>query len=133
MLQKGLHTANFSVLTPEQTKHVKLIDTVFTWHLLNESEEDAIYYVSSLLKANRNNDHYEQYWFPTPDNPGDEQFHTPIQRRILQKLRNEIGLAGYQLQSCHKVPQVTGVSLQEARGLAICWLALWDPFGPMQS
>ena len=87
-LKKGLHIANFSVLTPEQMKHVKPIDPVSTWHLLNENEEDAIYYVKSLLKANRNNDQYEQYWFPTPENPGDEDSHTPIQRRILQELRN---------------------------------------------
>ena len=58
-----------------------------TWHLLNGIGEDAIYYVSSLLKANRNNDQYEQYWFPTPENPGDEDSHTPIQRRFLQELR----------------------------------------------
>ena len=83
-LKRGLHIANFSVLTPEQMKHVKPIDPVSTWHLLNENEEDAIYYVSSLLKANRNNDQYEQYWFTTPENPGDEDSHTPIQRRILQ-------------------------------------------------
>ena len=50
-LKKGLHIANFSVLTPEQMKHVKPIDPVSTWHLLNENEEDAIYYVSSLLKV----------------------------------------------------------------------------------
>ena len=87
-LKKGLHIANFSVLTAEQMKHVKPIDPVSTWHLLNENKADAIYYVSSLLKANRNNDQYEQYWFPTPENPGDEDSHTPIQRRILQELRN---------------------------------------------
>ena len=87
-VERGLHIANFSVLTPEQMKHVKPIDPVSTWHLLNKNEEDVIYYVSSLLKANRNNDQYEQYWFPTPENPGDEDSHTPIQRRILQELRN---------------------------------------------
>ena len=64
------------------------IDPVSTWHLLNESEEDAIYYVSSLLKAKRHNDQHEQNWFPTPENPGDENSHTPIQRRTLQELRN---------------------------------------------
>ena len=69
-------------------KHVRPIDPVSTWHLLNENEEDAIYYISSLLKANRNNDQYEQYWFLTPDNPGDEAPHTPIQQRILRELRN---------------------------------------------
>ena len=51
-LKRGLHIANFSVLTPEQMKHVKPKDPVSTWHLLNENEEDAIYYVSSLLKVN---------------------------------------------------------------------------------
>ena len=87
-LKKGLHIANFSVLTPEQMKHVKLIDPESTWHLLNENEEDAIYYVSSLLKANRKNDQYEQYWFLTPENPWDEDSHTTIQRIILRELRN---------------------------------------------
>ena len=58
-----------------------------TWHLLNENEEDAVHYISSLLKANRNNDQYEQYWFPTPENPGDEASHALIQKRTLRKLR----------------------------------------------
>ena len=87
-LKKGMHKANFSVMTPEQMKHVRPIDPVSTWHLLNENEEDAVYYISSLLRANRNNDQYEQYWFPTPENPGDEASHTPIQKRILRELRN---------------------------------------------
>ena len=87
-LKKGMHNANFSVMSPEQMKHVRPIDPVSTWHLLNENEEDAIYYISSLLKANRNNDQYEQYWFPTPENPGDEMTHAPIQQRILKESRN---------------------------------------------
>ena len=87
-LEKGMHLANFSVMTPEQMKHVRPIDPVSTWHLPNENEEDAVHYISSLLKANRNNDQYEQYWFPTPENPGDEACHTPRQKRILRELRN---------------------------------------------
>ena len=87
-LKKGLHIASFSVMTPEQMKHVRPTDPVSTWHLLNENGEDAICYISSLLKANRNNDQYEQYWFPPPENPGDETAHTPIQKRILRELRN---------------------------------------------
>ena len=75
-------------MTPEQMKHVRPIDPVSTWHLLNENEEDAVHYISSLLKANRNNDQYEQYWFPTPENPRVEASHTPIQKRILRELRN---------------------------------------------
>ena len=87
-LKKGLHIAKFSVMTPEQMKYVRPMDPVSTWHLLNENGEDAIYYLNSLLKANRNNDQYEQNWFPTPENPGDEASHTPIQQSILRQWRN---------------------------------------------
>ena len=76
--KKGLHIAKFSVMTPEQMQYVRPIYPVSTWYLFNENEEDAIHYISSLLKANRSNDQYEQYWFPTPDNPGDEASRTPI-------------------------------------------------------
>ena len=34
-LEKALHIANFSVMTPEQMNHVKPLDPVSTWHLLN--------------------------------------------------------------------------------------------------
>ena len=56
--------------------------------MLNENEENAVYYISSMLKANRNNDQYEHYWFPKPENPGDEESHTPVQIRILKELSN---------------------------------------------
>ena len=59
-----------------------------TWHLLQDNDDNAIQYVSSLLKTHRNNEEVNQYWFPTPENPGDESTHTPIQRRILTELRN---------------------------------------------
>ena len=77
------HSKLFSI---GQMKYVRPIDPVSTWHLLIENEEDAVHYISSLLKANRNNDQYEQYWFPTPENPGNEALHTPIKKRILRKL-----------------------------------------------
>ena len=48
-LKNRLHIANFSVMTPEQMKHFRSIDPVSTWHLLNGNEEDAIYYISSVL------------------------------------------------------------------------------------
>ena len=86
--KKGMHIANFSLMTPEQLKYVRPIDPVSTWHLPNENEEDAIFYIGSLIKANRNNDQYEQCWFTTPENPGDETTHTPIQQRIFRELRN---------------------------------------------
>ena len=87
-LKKGLHIANFSVMTPEQMKHVRPTDPLSTWHFLHENEGDAVHYISNLLKENWNNDQYDQYWFPTPENQGDEASHTPIQQRILKEIRN---------------------------------------------
>ena len=87
-LKKGLHIANFAVMTPEQMKHVRPIGPVSTWHLLNENEEDAVHYFSSLPKANRNNVQNKQNWIPTPEIPGDETSHTPIQKRTLRELRS---------------------------------------------
>ena len=66
----GIHVKTFTnkpYKPYEQMKHVRPIDPVSTWHLLNENEEDAVYYISTLLKAKRNNDHYEQNWFKKSD------------------------------------------------------------------
>ena len=86
-LKKGLHIANFSVMTPEQMKYVKPVDPASTWHLLQNDQEQAAHYVSSLIKTNRNPQNSETYWFPTPENPGNPEEHTPIQKRILRELQ----------------------------------------------
>ena len=86
-LKKGLHIANFSVMTPEQMKYVKPVDPASTWHLLQNDQEQAAHYVSSLIKTNRNPQNSENYWFPTPENPGNPEEHTPIQKRILRELQ----------------------------------------------
>ena len=49
-LKKGLHIANFSVMTPEQMKYVKPVVPASTWHLLQNDQEQAAHYVSSLIK-----------------------------------------------------------------------------------
>ena len=55
------------------------------WHLLQENPENAAYYTSSLIKSKTDKDK-ENYWFPTPEDPGDPQTHTPVQQRILKEL-----------------------------------------------
>ena len=86
-LKKGTHIANFSILTPEQTKHIRPVNPTSVRHLLNNSHDDAILYINSLLKTSKDNEVNETYWFPTPQNPGNEKEHTPIQTRILNELR----------------------------------------------
>ena len=69
-LKKGLHIANFSVMTPEQMKYVKPVDPASTWHFLQNDQEQAAHYVSSLSKTNKNPQNSGNVWFPTPENPG---------------------------------------------------------------
>ena len=82
-LKKGLHIANFSVVTPEQMKYVKPVDQHSTWHLLQNEQEKAAHYVNSLIKLNRNTKNSENYWFLTPENAGNSDEHKPIQKKFL--------------------------------------------------
>ena len=86
-LKKGTHIANFSILTPEQPKHNRPVNPTSVRHLLNNNHDDAIHYIVSLLKLSKTDEVNETYWFPTPQNPGNESEHTPIQTRILNELR----------------------------------------------
>ena len=86
-LKKGTNMVNFSILTPEQTNHIRPVNPTSLGHLLNNNHDDAIHYINSLLKTSKPDEVIETYWFPTPQNPGNEQEHTPIQKRILNELR----------------------------------------------
>ena len=52
-LKKGAHMANFSTLTPEQTKHNRPVNPTSVRHLLNNNHDDAIHYINSLLKTSK--------------------------------------------------------------------------------
>ena len=86
-LKKGTHIESFSILTPEETKHIRPVNPTSVRHLLINNHDDAIHSINSLLKASKTNEVNETYWFPTPQNPGNEREHTPIQTLILNELR----------------------------------------------
>ena len=69
-LKKGTHIANFSILTPEQPKHIRPVNPTPVRQLLSNSHDDEIHYINSLLKTSKNDEVNETYWFPTPQNPG---------------------------------------------------------------
>ena len=58
-LKKGMHIANFSVMTPEQMKHVRPVDTVSTWHLLKMKKMLfiilAVFLKPTAIMTNTNN------------------------------------------------------------------------------
>ena len=85
--KKGMHIANFSILTPEQTKHIRLINPTSMRHHLNNNDDEAIDYINSLFKTTKTDEVNETYWFPTPQNPCNEREFTTIQTCILNELR----------------------------------------------
>ena len=54
---------------------------------MNNNLNEAIHYKNSLLKTSKTDQTNESYWFPTPQNPGKERQHKPIQTRIPKELR----------------------------------------------
>ena len=60
-LKKGTHIGNFLILTPEQTKHIRQVNPTSVRHLLNNSQDDAIHCINSLLKTSKNDEVNETY------------------------------------------------------------------------
>ena len=54
--------------------------------MIPESDPDLITYLTELLRTNKPGQQTNTFWFPTPENPGNTEEHTPIQTRILKEL-----------------------------------------------
>ena len=84
---KNQQIAVFSVVTPEQSKHIKPVDMVIL-SMIPQGDPDLTTYLNELLRTNKP-EQQDTFWFPTPDNPGKLEDHTPMQTRILKEL-NEL-------------------------------------------
>ena len=85
-INKNTQIAEFSVVTPEQSKFIKPVDTVIL-SVIPEGDPDLIAYLNELLRTNKPDQQNNTFWFPTPENPGNTDDQTPIQTRILKELR----------------------------------------------
>ena len=85
-INKKTQSANFSVVTPEQSKFITPEDTVIL-NMVPESEPDLTTYLTKLLGTNTPDQQNNTLWFATPQNLGKTQDLTPIQTRILKELR----------------------------------------------
>ena len=55
--------------------------------MIPEGDPDLITYLTELLGTKKRDQQNNTFWYPTPENPGSIQDHTPIQTRILKELR----------------------------------------------
>ena len=88
LIKKHAQIAEVSVVTPEQSKHIKLVDMAIL-SMIPQGDPDLTAYLNELLRTNKPEQQDNTFWFPTPENPGKPEDHTPIQTRILKEL-NEL-------------------------------------------
>ena len=74
-------------MSPEEAKELKPLNTTALTVLTEDDSEDAIVYINELLKTSDKPSNNQNFWFPTPDDPGDPNTHTPIQSRILREIK----------------------------------------------
>ena len=55
--------------------------------MIPEGDPDLITYLTERLRTNKPDQQTNTFWFPTPENPGNTEEHTPIQTRNLKELR----------------------------------------------
>ena len=88
LIKKHTQIAEFSVVTPEQSKHIKPVGMAIL-SMIPQDDPDLTAYLNELLRTNKPEQQVNTFWFPTPENPGKPEDHTPIQTRILKEL-NEL-------------------------------------------
>ena len=82
--------AELQILKPEETNMIRPVD-IAAPNLLTEYD-DVVTYINASMKVERPADTEEKIWLPTPENSGDAEEHSPIQKRILQELRELVEL-----------------------------------------
>ena len=84
-INNNTQIAEFFVVTPEQSMFIKPVDMAVLG-MIPEGGPDLITYLTELLRTNKPDQQTNTFWFPTPENPGNTNEHTPIQTRILKEL-----------------------------------------------
>ena len=80
--------AELQILKLEDTNQIQPNDAAALKLLQNT--DDTHIYVNEFKKSNENERNDANLGFPTPENPGNEEQHTPIQRRALKGTRKLI-------------------------------------------
>ena len=88
LIKKHTQMAEFSVVTREQSKHIKPLDMAIL-SIIPQDDPDLTAYLNEFLRTSKPEQQDSTFWFPTPENPGKPEDHTPIQTRILNEM-NEL-------------------------------------------
>ena len=77
--------ADFTVMTSEQNKPVKLVHPGELNSMKQQHAQDTDQYINDLLKFPNVETDSKMSWLPTPEYPGDKTKYYPITTRNLQR------------------------------------------------
>ena len=79
--RKNTQNAEFSVVTPEQSQHIKPVDRAII-SMIPQGGPDLTAYLNEILRTKKSEQQYNTCWSPTPENIGKPKVDTPIHTRI---------------------------------------------------
>ena len=85
LIKKHTQVAEFSVVTTEQSKHIKPADMAIL-SLIRQSDPDLTAYLNEFHRKNKPEQQNNTFCFPTSEIPGKPEDHTPIQARNLKEV-----------------------------------------------
>ena len=74
LMKKQTQIAEFSVVIPEQSKHIKPVDMAIL-SMIPQSDPDLIAYLNEFLRTNKPEQSNNTFWFPAPENFGKPEDH----------------------------------------------------------
>ena len=85
LIIKKTPIAEFSVVTPEQSRYIKPVDMAILT-MIPQGDTNLTAYPNEFLRTHKPEQRNNTLWFPTPDSSGEPEDHIPIQTRILKDL-----------------------------------------------
>ena len=76
LIKKHTQIAEFSIITPEQSKHNQPVDIAIL-SMIPQGDPDLTAYLNEFLRTSKLEQQTNTFWFPTPENPGKPEDHTP--------------------------------------------------------
>ena len=77
LIKKHTQITEFSVVIPEESKHIKPVDVAII-SMIPQGDPDLTACLNELLRTNKPEQQNNTLWFLTPENPGKLEDHTPI-------------------------------------------------------
>ena len=85
LIEKETQIAKFSVVTPEESKHIKPVEVAIP-NMTPQGDPDLTAYLNEVLRTKKPEQRNNTFWFATPEKAGKPEYHNPIKTRILKEL-----------------------------------------------